>query len=197
MKQRSAFTMVELIFVIVIIGILASVGIPKLSGTSDNAKKTAEMATISAVSTAIESVHGEWSINEGEFTWGITKQLASTTLNYPNSLGYPINLNTTTKVFGTLIKGDTSGFTTVGTINMGDYNITIFTGPASNSTHGVKALASDISGKPDKNDYWVYMPRTPTTPCKFKGSEFYPGDILLIDVQGTGAADYPTTITCN
>ena len=195
--KHSAFTMVELIFVIVIIGILASVGIPKLSGTSDNAKKTAELATISAVSTAIESVHGEWSINDGDFTWGLTRQKASETLNYTNSLGYPINLNSTTKVFGALIKGDTSSFTIVNTINMGDYNITIFTGPASNSNHGVKALASDISGKPDKNDYWVYMPLTPTTPCRFQGKEFYPGDILLIDIQGTGTAVYPAAITCN
>ena len=68
--KRSAFTMVELIFVIVIIGVLASIGLPKLSGVSDNAKKTAEIATVSAVSTSIESAHGEWSINEGIFKWG-------------------------------------------------------------------------------------------------------------------------------
>lgn len=69
--QRLAFTMVELIFVIVIIGILASMAIPKLGGVTDNAKKSAEIATISALSTAIESANGEWSINEGSFSWGI------------------------------------------------------------------------------------------------------------------------------
>ena len=36
--QRTAFTMIELVFVIVILGILASVAIPKLAATRDDAK---------------------------------------------------------------------------------------------------------------------------------------------------------------
>ena len=37
-KSKNAFTMIELIFVIVIIGILATVAIPRLSATRDDAK---------------------------------------------------------------------------------------------------------------------------------------------------------------
>ena len=37
-KSKNAFTMIELIFVIVIIGILAAVGIPKLSASRKDAK---------------------------------------------------------------------------------------------------------------------------------------------------------------
>ena len=37
-KSKNAFTMVELIFVIVILGILAAVAIPKLAATRDDAK---------------------------------------------------------------------------------------------------------------------------------------------------------------
>jgi prepilin-type N-terminal cleavage/methylation domain-containing protein len=42
--KKSAFTMIELIFVIVIIGMLAAIAIPKLAATRDDAK-TAVLAT--------------------------------------------------------------------------------------------------------------------------------------------------------
>ena len=47
--RRSGFTMIELIFVIVILGILASVAIPKLAATRDDAKVSKvlnELATL-------------------------------------------------------------------------------------------------------------------------------------------------------
>ncbi len=46
MRMRNGFTMIELIFVIVIIGILASVAVPKLAATRDDAKKVADIANV-------------------------------------------------------------------------------------------------------------------------------------------------------
>jgi len=45
--MRRGFTMIELIFVIVIIGILAVIAIPKLSATRDDAKITTELQNLS------------------------------------------------------------------------------------------------------------------------------------------------------
>lgn len=44
-KSKNAFTMIELIFVIVILGILASVAIPKLAATRDDAKIASEVSS--------------------------------------------------------------------------------------------------------------------------------------------------------
>ena len=51
--NRNAFTMIELIFVIVIIGILASIAIPKLAATRDDAKIAARANSITNAATEI------------------------------------------------------------------------------------------------------------------------------------------------
>ncbi len=195
--QKSAFTMVELIFVIVIIGILASIAIPKFSSIKDGAKKSAEIATISAVATALDSANGEWSINEGDFTWG-NHQPGSLL----NSQGYPNILSKNGDVFGAVIKGKNTKFTRQNTINSSDYNISIFTGPASDPQNGVKydkgAPNSDIANKPDKNDFWIYAFFTnPNKTCTYNAKEITAGDFLLIDNNGTTPANYNITLTCN
>jgi general secretion pathway protein G len=55
--KKNGFTMVELIFVIVILGVLAAVAIPKLGATRDDAKISSEGMN---VATALNSLAAEW-----------------------------------------------------------------------------------------------------------------------------------------
>jgi general secretion pathway protein G len=51
--KRSGFTMIELIFVIVILGILAAVAIPKLAATRDDAKLASIKTDVGTIASAV------------------------------------------------------------------------------------------------------------------------------------------------
>ncbi len=61
-KSKNAFTMIELIFVIVILGVLAAVAIPKLFATSRDAKASARAHTMMTAVTEI----AQYAVSKGK-----------------------------------------------------------------------------------------------------------------------------------
>jgi len=59
MESRKGFTLIELMVVILIVGILASVAIPMLRGRIDAAKWSEGKAMIGSIATAIRAYHAE------------------------------------------------------------------------------------------------------------------------------------------
>ncbi len=73
--NRNAFTMIELVFVIVVIGILSAIAIPKLAATRDDAVITKTRTTIASVRSAM-ATERQKRILRGNF-------VAITALNLP------------------------------------------------------------------------------------------------------------------
>jgi len=65
-QNKKAFTMIELVFVIVIIGILAAVAVPRLSATRDDAIITKARTTVASLRNAV-SMERQKRILRGDF----------------------------------------------------------------------------------------------------------------------------------
>ena len=83
-SNQKAFTMIELVFVIVVIGILSAIAVPKFAATRDDAVITKAMTTIASVRSAIATTRQK-NILRGSFT-----DLNATTIgtNFSNLLEY-------------------------------------------------------------------------------------------------------------
>ena len=73
-NMRKGFTMIELIFVIVIIGILAAVAIPKLAETSKSAKKANIEAFVGTLNRTVGPIMWKKALDNGENGLTVTSQ---------------------------------------------------------------------------------------------------------------------------
>ena len=134
---RSAFTMIELIFVIIILGILAVTALPKFVGIQDDARIAAEQGVVGAVRGGITLAHSKWLMNQStSLDWD-----GDNTAEQFSATGYLLNLESG------LAQGNDdgkNGFAEIlneaaddwAKVNV-DANITDYTGPASTVGIGV------------------------------------------------------------
>jgi len=115
--MKNAFTVIELIFVIVIIGILSAIAIPKFSKTSELAYESRAESTVAALRSAI-ATERQKRILRGDTTSAITTTEAENLLGYgldnswtktdDNTLTYTVPSGTATCTFdiegGKLVK---------------------------------------------------------------------------------------------
>lgn len=148
-QARFGFSLVELIFVIVIIGVLSAVAVPKFKNLVDNSKITSELATASSLQSALDSIHGEWITNTCTFDWGNNQKSDDVTPGGINGEGYPRSLGNTA-VFDRIFKTKTNDWVTF-TCPSSSGNI-CYRGPATNGG----AKNRDLPNKPEGNDYWEY-----------------------------------------
>ena len=143
-----AFTLIELIFVIVIIGVFSAVAIPKLTHLRENAKISAELSTTASVQTSVENCHGEWIVNDANFSCGadLSRDDLNTTTGYPSaeklgsSKDSPLDriLKNASHIDWKRDASDSSKFygPTYGGIDLPGFK--------------------ENPNKPDGNDYWLY-----------------------------------------
>lgn len=192
--RRSGFTMVELIFVIIIIGILSAAAIPKFGDIKDRSKVNSENAVLSsldgAIIGAIEFQQEDYD-NMGVLWHDEIATTASTAGDYKvindgkSVLSKVIKKGDSIKVvaFADLDKAST------GMDSLTTYDLLFLEGTASSASNGVKKKV-DVAGKPDKNDFWVFNTSAvdiniTAVANKYDATTVESGELKLIDSNET------------
>ncbi|EJF07405.1 prepilin-type N-terminal cleavage/methylation domain-containing protein [Thiovulum sp. ES] len=145
--MKRAFSMIELVFVIVILGILSVVAMPKFASVQDDALVSNEKATIEAVKNSIQQLHGKWLLRRSDFPTTIFYNGADVnqTINFSNS-GYPTSLDFSSIAFGLVL--DPEDVSDWSSTDLGNGK-TKYIGPASSTV-------SDKNSEISTENYWEY-----------------------------------------
>jgi prepilin-type N-terminal cleavage/methylation domain-containing protein len=116
--NKSAFTMIELIFVIVILGILAAVAIPKLAATRDDAKISKLAANLTALLTDTQAYY----TSRGNDEWNAANwsDITNVELDGDGGVTTAVNLESDPGTDCFSIVGTEDGNITVTTVGVGD-----------------------------------------------------------------------------
>ena len=78
MKRSAGFTLIELVVVIVLLGILAAVAVPKFVNLSDNARDTAALSVAGSISSGSAVNFGQYSAKGGAAASGAPYAITGT-----------------------------------------------------------------------------------------------------------------------